>query len=564
MSTQELGQPTQALLECLIIDSNAIIRGHGLELYGRAKRIVTVPEVLQEIRDGKAKALLERLPFEIEVINPPIEIAKAVSDFSRTTGDYAALSKTDLKIIALTAMLERDIGMNDRIPKPKTKVDVSKAVKQSESAGEGVKVDLNKTAKPGVAWSNIVGKGLAEAVPEKATDEAVVVDADSPAAPFTDLDFPSLEASASTPYEEGDVDDENLDALEMELNNEHTFEPLRHDVTDSAEDANAPASAAPATDVSSSAVDALSSETEGLRLQHQEDGQDCHCADVAQAPAQSGAVQSVKQAQVTKPASSNTHSAILHISSHSQRGVTKEMREGGDNGLGWVNASNFSSKLASDIWTESSAVASQAAAKGSAKQKGKAASKAPAAKAEEVVTVACFTTDFSMQNVMLQLGLHIVSANGMLVKRVKKWVLRCMACYKIQGDDLTRLFCSECGAAHMSRVSVSIENGELKVHLKKDYKVNTRGMQYSLPAPGKQGRFNGELLLREDQLLSGIWRQKLVKINKDVKSAFGEDVTSDVGIQLNKQEGIQVGMGRINPNAQKGRERRGKSKRNVH
>lgn len=149
MSTQELGKTGQALLECLVIDSNAIIRGHGLELYSKAKRIITVPEVLQEIRDGKAKALLERLPFEIEVINPPIEIAKAVSDFSRTTGDYAALSKTDLKIIALAAMLERDVGLNDRIPKPKVKVDSPKPVKHERDVEDSVKVDLNKTVKPG-------------------------------------------------------------------------------------------------------------------------------------------------------------------------------------------------------------------------------------------------------------------------------------------------------------------------------------------------------------------------------------------------------------------------------
>lgn len=149
MSTQELGKTRQALLECLVIDSNAIIRGHGLELYSRAKRIVTVPEVLQEIRDGKAKALLERLPFEIEVINPPIEIAKAVSDFSRTTGDYAALSKTDLKIIALTAMLERDVGLNDRIPKSKAKADPPKPVKQEGAVEGSAKVALNKIAKPG-------------------------------------------------------------------------------------------------------------------------------------------------------------------------------------------------------------------------------------------------------------------------------------------------------------------------------------------------------------------------------------------------------------------------------
>jgi len=81
-------------------------------------------------------------------------------------------------------------------------------------------------------------------------------------------------------------------------------------------------------------------------------------------------------------------------------------------------------------------------------------------------------------------------------------------------------------------------------------------------APGKQGRYDGELLLREDQLLSGIWKQKCIKIRKDIKSAFGEDVTSDVGLYINKSQDIRIGLGKQNPNAKKGRERRGKKKKN--
>ena len=172
--------------------------------------------------------------------------------------------------------------------------------------------------------------------------------------------------------------------------------------------------------------------------------------------------------------------------------------------------------------------------------------------------VGCVTTDFTMQNVLLQMNLHLVSIDGMQIQGVKQWVLRCMACYTIH-YDMDRLFCSRCGANHMSRVACSIDSktGELRLHLKKGYMPNRRGKQHPLPLPGKQGRFEGELLLREDQLMSGIWRQKVVKMQKDVKSAFGHDVTSDVGVHVNKSQAIKVGLGRFNPNADKGRERRG-------
>ncbi len=57
-------------LEVLVLDSNAFIRGHGFDLYNKAKRIVTTAEVLAEIKDSKAKELLARLPFNLEVISP--------------------------------------------------------------------------------------------------------------------------------------------------------------------------------------------------------------------------------------------------------------------------------------------------------------------------------------------------------------------------------------------------------------------------------------------------------------------------------------------------------------
>ena len=51
------------------------------------------------------------------------------------------------------------------------------------------------------------------------------------------------------------------------------------------------------------------------------------------------------------------------------------------------------------------------------------------------------------------------------------------------------------------------------------------------------------------------------QVRKDVSSHFGADVMSDVGLHVNKGQAIVVGMGKKNPNAMKGRERRGKAKK---
>lgn len=70
------------------------------------------------------------------------------------------------------------------------------------------------------------------------------------------------------------------------------------------------------------------------------------------------------------------------------------------------------------------------------------------------VTVGCLTTDFAMQvnecdcrpssrmatttlpprlffqNVLIQIGLHVLSVNGMLIKQARSYILRCHACFR--------------------------------------------------------------------------------------------------------------------------------------
>ena len=186
---------------------------------------------------------------------------------------------------------------------------------------------------------------------------------------------------------------------------------------------------------------------------------------------------------------------------------------------------------------------------------------------------ACATTDFAMQNVILQMNLSLLTVDGVKVRRLKSWVTRCGACFTIYTGDqnglgTTRLFCERCGSDFMQRIAASVDGktGRLKLHLSKKYKTNTRGTKFSLPAPGKGNRFEGDLLLREDQLMTGVWNQKAKKARgkKEAQSIFGSDIASNVGCHadLTKSDNIKVGFGRRNPNAAKGgRERRGKKKK---
>lgn len=44
--------------------------------------------------------------------------------------------------------------------------------------------------------------------------------------------------------------------------------------------------------------------------------------------------------------------------------------------------------------------------------------------------VGCITTDYAMQNVLLQMGLGLLSVDGYTIKTVRQYVLKCSACNK--------------------------------------------------------------------------------------------------------------------------------------
>ncbi|KAF2125407.1 hypothetical protein P153DRAFT_370074 [Dothidotthia symphoricarpi CBS 119687] len=126
--------------------------------------------------------------------------------------------------------------------------------------------------------------------------------------------------------------------------------------------------------------------------------------------------------------------------------------------------------------------------------------------------VATMTIDFAMQNVLLQMNLHLLSTNMQRIKQLKSKVLRCHACFNIV-KDTTKQFCPRCGGATLKSVSCSTNaKGEFRVHLAKNYQYNTRGDRYSVPKPiagtangkwsgqgGGKGGWGRDLILAEDQ-----------------------------------------------------------------
>lgn len=128
----------------------------------------------------------------------------------------------------------------------------------------------------------------------------------------------------------------------------------------------------------------------------------------------------------------------------------------------------------------------------------------------KTMQAAVLTTDFAMQNVILQMNLNLLSPSLTRVKHLKTFVLRCHACFQVT-KDMSKQFCPKCGQPSLTRVSCSTSaSGEFKLHLKKNMQWNTRGDRYSVPKAvhgsahgrvkgGGKGSWGNDLILAEDQ-----------------------------------------------------------------
>ncbi|NXN26974.1 NOB1 protein, partial [Nycticryphes semicollaris] len=174
------------------------------------------------------------------------------------------------------------------------------------------------------------------------------------------------------------------------------------------------------------------------------------------------------------------------------------------------------------------------------------------------VQVGCVTTDFAMQNVLLQMGLHVLAVNGMLIRQARSYILRCHGCFKTT-SDMTKVFCPHCGNKTLKKVAVSVsDDGSLHMHFSRNPKVlNPRGLRYPLPAP-KGGKHANNPHLVEDQpfpqqRLSRKARQKTNVFDPDYIAGISPFAENDIysraaNLQI-RDAALGAGRRRLNPNA---------------
>nr|XP_056718750.1 RNA-binding protein NOB1 [Euleptes europaea] len=173
------------------------------------------------------------------------------------------------------------------------------------------------------------------------------------------------------------------------------------------------------------------------------------------------------------------------------------------------------------------------------------------------VQVGCLTTDFAMQNVLLQMGLHVLAVNGLLIRHARSHVLRCHGCFRTT-SEMTRVFCPHCGNKTLKKVAVTADSGgNLHMHFSRNPKVlNPRGLRYSLPAPQGGKHANNPHLVDDQhfpqQRLSRKAKQKTNVFDPDYlagMSPFAENDIYSRAANLQIRDGaLGAGRRRMNPN----------------
>lgn len=381
----------QKPINVLVLDAGPIIKNEPSvsTLLSQSQKIITIPSIINEIKDAAARARLDTTlrPF-IELRDPTPSSVKVISDFARKTGDLQVLSRPDIHLLALAYELECEKNGGDwRL----RSVPGQKRLNGSPPAKEAVE-ESEQTAH-----------------------------ADSPA--------------VSTSQEEGseDVASSNTDGA--------TEQPQQNRTVPATE--NTPSQ-------NPTSVDALADD---MRHSHVSDP----APNVAPEPS---------------------------LTSDTTTDAAEAADDNDDDDDGWITPSNL--------------------------RKHQAADAAPAlspATTQRTMQVACLTTDFAMQNVLLQMNLNLLSPSLQRVRHIKTYILRCHACFATV-RDLSKQFCPRCGKPTLTRVACSTdEQGRFTLHLKKNMQWNTRGDRYSVPKP-TAGTANGKV--KAGQGGKGGWGQGLI------------------------------------------------------
>mmetsp|Transcript_114396 Transcript_114396/g.330524 ORF Transcript_114396/g.330524 Transcript_114396/m.330524 type:complete len:470 (-) Transcript_114396:131-1540(-) len=190
------------------------------------------------------------------------------------------------------------------------------------------------------------------------------------------------------------------------------------------------------------------------------------------------------------------------------------------------------------------------------------------------VRVTCATADYSVQNVLLQMGITPMTFDGYAVRSVKMWGLVCRACFFFTRES-QKVFCPKCGHDTLVRVPIVVDAEGRPVALNQGRRLRRKGTVFSMPKP-EGGRGWKPILAEDEMKIGGRDREQrrlenLYSKERMARDPFNEDngargwyqrgTTNTGKVLVGGAPRIHAGWGRRNPNANNFGGFRGQKKR---
>ncbi|XWS38379.1 hypothetical protein CRYUN_Cryun19dG0126200 [Craigia yunnanensis] len=510
-----------------VVDANAVIEG-GEKLNNSTDKFVTVPEVLAEIRDPVSRHRLAFVPFSIDSMEPSPDALNKVIKFARATGDLQTLSDVDLKLIALTYTLESQIHGTNHIrdaPPPVHVVNV-KRLPERDLPGWGCNVPNLEE------W---------EALEREAEDG---LNSNSRILPLKDLNMNIV--SSDNRSEDGLVETKGEAHSKNQEDVEQGFRrPRRYLAQKKEVKIEGKKMVADGVDASQGQFDdngddwqpAVSQSTHRRYLRRKARRE--YYEALVEKDCQEDMGKSMDQNNVEDASGPDQLFQQSAEEAHSGNGISEESEpaedEKGDGDLSSIlkqmrleensvrtfreanEAETTVEEAVSDdnvnLAVEGDKVDLVNEELDQLEMSSQAKETVDASYADDVSSeqswmlrslsessVACVTGDFSMQNVLLQMGLRLLAPGGMQIRQLHRWILKCHACYTVTAE-IGRIFCPKCGnGGTLRKVAVTVgENGIVLASHRP--RITLRGTKFSLPLPlGGRDAITKNLILREDQL----------------------------------------------------------------
>ncbi|PVV00332.1 hypothetical protein BB560_005291 [Smittium megazygosporum] len=455
----------------LVVDTNPLLKGS--DIYPLADKFVTTPDVLKEIVSKQARDRLAfvKLKLQLEIMEPEPKYIAQVVKKAKETGDFASISITDIKVIALALMLQNQSESDNSLSNlPRQPEKQSHTAKTEENDSANPENSLIHTQDPLIFKAH---QNLEKSAQENAVDSFFTSQADE---------------------QELETIQESLEEKSQDSNQDLGSENPENISNQPSDDSNLPK---PSTEPDTSNVKSepdVSSNSESLASEEKNEDSD---------------EQDLEWSVVTKNKKTK----------NKPRRYNKTPGWGGE----WITPENLSkAKLldSNNVRDIKSALKERSS---------------KSYDSDTQIHVGCITSDYAMQNTILSLGIKLVSLDGYVISQLKTWVMRCHACYattpKMDAQfcdscghpTLIRTSISSKAVPANSESdpdNIKIEN---TVHLKKNFVYRLQGTKYGIPAP-KGGRKSRDIITRaDDKLYTDSMKRREILLSKIERQQLGGD-----------------------------------------